>query len=433
MRTSCRIGAPCRRWTALTLLTLVTSCAEPTSQSTADSSEQVIVPPRVQRVRPTSDDIFARIAGKAPGFGGFYFDGDSLVILLARANQRAVAEQAVQALTAGDRRVSRAPQRIREVRYTFLELVAGRKKLESLPHVRGIRAFGIDERMNRVAIFIDEEGARGRVVRAVEDARIAQDMVDIRIAPRIVPQLTLRDRVRPVTGGVQISFLRGGFEYGCTLGFTARTPAGQDSYVIASHCTPVEGGSDFADIYQHRNAGASYVIGREDLDPVYRPSIVGCPTGLLCRWSDAALVRRNAGQAWAYATIAQTSKSNNDRISTQQSITLVPSRWDVIEEVGVPYVGLFLHKVSRTTGWTSGYVNFTCLTWYLPGNRALLCQDLVNYYNGDGDSGAPVFQVEEARIVYLAGIHWGGDGSSTGILSSLSNIEEDLGDLRVTF
>jgi hypothetical protein len=99
-----------------------------------------------------------------------------------------------------------------------------------------------------------------------------------------------------------------------------------------------------------------------------------------------------------------------------------------------------LHKVGRTTGWTSGNVVGSCMTVNVSGsNIALLCQTLVQNSGvqivAGGDSGSPVFQrisVDDDNVE-LVGILWG--GSSSGdlfVFSPLKNIQEELGGLNAT-
>jgi hypothetical protein len=98
-----------------------------------------------------------------------------------------------------------------------------------------------------------------------------------------------------------------------------------------------------------------------------------------------------------------------------------------------------LHKVGRTTGWTSGNVTNSCVTVNVSqSNIALLCQTIVQRSGtvivAGGDSGSPVFRpTGSSDEVELVGILWG--GSSSGnlfVFSPLKNIQVELGDLTAT-
>jgi hypothetical protein len=97
-----------------------------------------------------------------------------------------------------------------------------------------------------------------------------------------------------------------------------------------------------------------------------------------------------------------------------------------------------VHKVGRTTGWSSGNVTNTCATVNVSGsNIQLLCQTLVQRSGTvivqGGDSGSPVFQRTSDDNVTLVGILWG--GSTSGdlfVFSPLKNIQDELGAVTAT-
>jgi hypothetical protein len=85
-----------------------------------------------------------------------------------------------------------------------------------------------------------------------------------------------------------------------------------------------------------------------------------------------------------------------------------------------------LHEVGSTTGWTSGPVQGVCRTEYQtsPVKRRHTCQNVINYTNDAGDSGAPVFYLENAttRLVWLLGLHH----SKKAVYSPLTQVARDL-------
>ena len=96
-----------------------------------------------------------------------------------------------------------------------------------------------------------------------------------------------------------------------------------------------------------------------------------------------------------------------------------------------------IHKVGRTTGWTSGTVTGTCVNVNVSGsNIQQLCQTLVTNNSaaivGAGDSGSPTFKITSGDNVQLVGILWGGSGSTQFVFSPLKNIQDELGAMSAT-
>ena len=98
--------------------------------------------------------------------------------------------------------------------------------------------------------------------------------------------------------------------------------------------------------------------------------------------------------------------------------------------------GTTVNKVGRTTGWTQGNVNQSCVNVNVSGtNITQLCQTIVQHSSatlvGGGDSGSGVFT--GTTNVTLVGILWG--GSSDGklfVFSPLKNIRDELGPITAT-
>ena len=101
---------------------------------------------------------------------------------------------------------------------------------------------------------------------------------------------------------------------------------------------------------------------------------------------------------------------------------------------GAASVGQTANKVGRTTGWTQGLVTRTCVnTGVSASNIVLLCQDFVENtvpIVAGGDSGSPVFRVNNSGRATLLGNLWGGNSSGTlFVYSPIANIEHELGPL----
>jgi hypothetical protein len=178
--------------------------------------------------------------------------------------------------------------------------------------------------------------------------------------------------------------------------------------------------------YQPAPTSAAERIGTEFRDPGFW-SGSPCPSGRLCRYSDANFARYDAGVNVALGRIARTEFPG--------SITLDPFAADfrIVSEATFPMGGERLEKVGRTTGWTSGTVTNTCVNVSPVDSNGsdlgitLLCQDIYSAGSNPGDSGSPVFRWNGADAA-LFGIHWGSGGGG-GIFSSFYNVEFELGNL----
>jgi hypothetical protein len=272
-----------------------------------------------------------------------------------------------------------------------------------------------DEANNRVTIGV-ERGAVARIRGIVarmgipEAAAVVQETEPIRFAA------TLRSKVRPVVGGLQINFP--GFL--CTLGFNA-TRNGQRSFITNSHCTNTQGGTEGTRYWQPTQTAAPVHMATEVSDPIYFRNTNGCPGGRRCRFSDASRAAYASGITSSLGKIARTTGVNNNSITINGSFSITGE--------GSASVGQTVNKVGRTTGWTRGKVTNTCVNVGVSGtNIVQLCQNLVSARLGGGDSGSPVFK--GSTNVTLAGILWGGNSSGTQyVYSPISNIERELGSL----
>lgn len=274
-----------------------------------------------------------------------------------------------------------------------------------------------DEAKNRVTIAVQRGASAAQVRSAIGRLGLPAAAVVIEEVEPIEQVATLRQRVRPVRGGLQINFP--GFL--CTLGFNANR-SGQRSFITNSHCTNVQGGVENTPYWQPTQSTASAQIGTEVADPSYgRPS--GCPSGRRCRRSDAARVAHAGGIKRALGAIARTTGANNGSVTISGSFSITAE--------GSPAVGQTANKVGRTTGWSSGAITNTCVHVNVSGtNITQLCQSIVSANVGSGDSGSPVFRrTGSGSNVTLLGILWGG-GTGVFVFSPISNIESELGALR---
>jgi hypothetical protein len=282
-------------------------------------------------------------------------------------------------------------------------------------------------------VFTDADQTTGRLVVGVLDRDVGDlirdrlpalgvlaQSVDIVETEPIFRLVTLRDKVRPVVGGLQIRFS----QYLCSLGFNA-TRAGVGGYVTAAHCSDRQGEVDGTQYYQPLNQVADEFIGTEIADPdFFRRS--NCPRGRRCRYSDSNFSDGANAVSFTLGRIARTTGPNNGSLD-------IAGEFRITAE-GAASVGDTANKVGRTTGWTQGTVTRTCVNTGVSGtNIVLLCQDFVEntvQIVAGGDSGSPVFRISSTNHVTLFGNVWGGNSSGTlFVFSPIANIEHDLGAL----
>src|ERR687887_94172 len=102
-----------------------------------------------------------------------------------------------------------------------------------------------DETTNRVVVGVEHAAARANVRALAARLGVPAEVLVIREMEPISLVQTLRDRVDPRIGGIQIHF--GNFL--CSMGFNA-VDGGQASFVTASHCTNQQGGVEGTVYYQ---------------------------------------------------------------------------------------------------------------------------------------------------------------------------------------
>jgi hypothetical protein len=312
------------------------------------------------------------------------------------------------------------------------------------PALAPVNNAGLRERARPVfdvdgVVYVDEAddgmldvGVVGvNVVQAVQQRLaglgIPLERVRIVVTKPIHELATLRDSVRPLVGGLQIAFVKGGLTYLCTLGFIA-VKGGVTGFITNSHCTSKEFQPDGT---VHHQPLPQNPVGAEASDP---PAF-NCGGGLKCRWSDSVFDQLYGGVAVSLGYIASTAGVNDG------SITIAGLYLIAFKHAGNAETGTTLRKVGRTTGQTEGVVTNTCADVRPIGSRVIrLCQDIVSGGTAivaGGDSGSPVFKLADnpdtAEVdVELYGVLWGGSSDGTTfVYSPLTNIEKDLGTLQV--
>jgi hypothetical protein len=391
---------------------LAVACSDQNEPSAPTDQSDPLSPSLQQGPAGNPNDLGRAVRG----FGGFFFDAQGTpTVYLKNAAERSNAERA---LAPFFRAQGRSPSGIQVRRGDFdwveLERWFAQASAEVLGQ-SGAVFVDADEASNRVRIGV-ERGAVGQARSLVARLGIPAEAVIVEETEPIKFAATLRERVRPVVGGLQINFP--GFL--CTLGFNA-VRSGQNSFITNSHCTNTQWGTEATPYWQPLQTVDPVQIGTEVDDPVYFRRQNGCPSGRRCRFSDASRAAYAANIQFTLGSLAKTTGPNNGSITINGSFS--------ISGEGSAAVGQTVNKVGRTTGWTQGLVTNTCVNTGVSGSNIVqLCQTFVSARVGGGDSGSPVFTGTTG--VTLVGILWGGNSSgSQFVYSPISNIEQELGAL----
>jgi hypothetical protein len=422
-------------WGSLLTVAVLAACdqrnpVEPGIAEVPSTSEAARSPAPLQ-VYPHEAEFY-RLSQEIDGYGGHFFDEQgNLVVHLIDPAQEGQARQFLEPLF--DTRVLSAREAtlatrgtivVRPADFTFPQLALWRDQAtDEVLGKEGVELIDLDEVQNRVIIGVSTPRARMEAVQTLSRHAIPADAILYVDAEPAVFDQSLQQHFRPLRGGFQIQNDYGG---DCTLGFNA-IRNGQPVFLTNSHCTRIIWGPDMTIFYQPSISNAN-LIGFEILDPA--PFGCGFLNLSKCRRSDAAIVQRFGGVTGDFGYIARTTGwAFGLGKSGSLTVDLNNPRMRIEGELPQPRVGQVLDKIGRTTGWTYGIVDQTCVN--LATQRGIiLCQDFTReMHSGQGDSGSPMF-VWGGSTVRLAGLHWGRaspGGRSVAIMSSMANIRADLG------
>jgi hypothetical protein len=367
------------------------------------------------------DGAFVRIAREHPGFGGLFYGEDGALNIVSAGVQPMSLRALGPSLSAIGIDLAAQPVNMIEGQYDFVQLNSMHQSMSAVLQLRGVVSTDADEARNRVVVGVEDAAAAAAVERAAAMLGLPAGAVIVERTNPVYPDQSLRDRVRPVVGGLQINFP--GFL--CTHGFNVRGAQHPDvqGFVTNSHCSAVRGEATGTPYWQPSSGVADSFIGNEEHD--LAPFTGGiCPAGRVCRYSDALGARYAEGVDIGFGGIARTLFPGTGLNPGSLNIDPANPRWEIVDEIAFPTVGQVLHKTGRTNGWTMGPVNFTCQNVNVGGsNYTLFCQDRVTTWSSGGDSGSPYFfRFGETNTVALIGIHWGSDGAGNTVMSAMQNI-----------
>ena len=178
---------------------------------------------------------------------------------------------------------------------------------------------------------------------------------------------------------------------GFAVGFVNTQGKYEEGFVTAGHCN-------------NGSTGDEYHINATNFRDVYGVSIWNAlPNGV-----DAQYVRKTG--SLADLGIGLIGRPTQENTSGQAYLDL-DARDPYFRIIGKanPIVRQTVHKVGRTTGWTSGSVTSTCTTFVslYAGWPALPCMGTASYGSAGGDSGGPVFSLNPDGSAMAMGIHHG--------------------------
>ena len=414
---------------------LTTACSDPSGPNELKTPSG----PQASRIPRGIDREFVQVARAVPGFGGLSRAPDgSAILYLTDPSQAAAAKQALTARSRVLPGIDLARIQVRTAQFDFIRLADWRTRIREGLDNPGVVLLDIDESTNHVRIGVVAGTSHDLIESEVARLGVPADAFSVEDADPVRFTATLRDRIRPTRGGIQIAFnsadLPPGFFFVCTLGVNARRPETSDTYVVMnSHCSGKAGGVQHTEIFQPTPAPEN-LIALEQLDPDY--FVDGCFPHRRCRFSDASLARYVPGVQVTVGAIARTTL----RGLTAGSLTIDDRQpaFTITNRQPFSVVGQTLDKIGRTTGWTVGTVAATCVDFAVADSDVgLLCQDAMYSGNAGGDSGSPIFESQApfTNDVTLYGLLWGGGTTSFGpflAFSPLENIEFELGPLIVT-
>lgn len=410
---------------AVLMTTLFAACDRSPDVAGPGDDSRVEPRPFSQNAIRTFDDDMAAIADSQPGFAGFYLDGDQLIVRLAGTAQVAAARPLVrkfisQRVDQGGASASRwdaavAGMSSRRADYDFRQLYNWRSAVDRAVFRpgSGVTSTDVDEQRNRVVIGVENAGAIDGVLRDLETRGLPRAAIIVEVAPLVEPSQNVNDMVRPVVAGTEIN-------NNCTMAYTVKRvlangqPDPDRYFLVNSHCTGSFGANPGFTVGQD---DASDQIGVEFLDPSLFTSATNpaCPSGQQCRYSDAALIKFDAGPSWDWGRVAWPSYDGWFDIQLRRNVSGASD----------PVMGQTLYKIGRTTGRTSGTVNGTCVNTTATDGVTRLCSGRASYSSAGGDSGSPVVELKPDGSVVGKGINWG-SGGGNGYFSITSMWQTEL-------
>ena len=290
--------------------------------------------------------------------------------------------------------------------------------LARLQQLEGIVWIDLDEVRNRIAIGV-RPGAEGSLTAALRGRGADLDMFYFEVVTELpVPLHTLQSQFDTLMGGIQVT--ASGV---CTLGVTVERSGSIEGFLTASHCVGTVFSMDSVAVGQ---PSSSDTVGTESIDP----DVFACGDPDGCRYSDAVLVDVASGVDINLGLIAATT----DRDSIRQLNVDHNNPVEIAFEVtSTPAVGTDIDKIGRSSGWSYGEIDQSCVNFVHQSSVTLICQYRTDAWAEGGDSGSPVFIGPISSDVQLAGILHSGDQDGDYLFwySPIEGVHDDLGSFQV--
>ncbi len=285
----------------------------------------------------------------------------------------------------------------------------------------------IDEINNSLTITTLEDVDLSELKALIDNAGIPAGAVRFETSDPITSFATLRDKVRPMQGGLEVKMSSGG---ACSLGFNAKRANGEIGFVTSSHCTSNLAGPDTTWFYQ----GGS-LIGKAGAETRYHPNL--CGNGK-CLTADIVFVPypshwKNYNQ---FKTSVLKTRASHD-LNLKGGSSRYRTWWNLRTAGATPVVGDTVFKTGRTTGTTASKITATCVNFNV-GSTRYICHtqtDNRRRFADRGDSGSAVLantSYRYGRSAKIVGTITGGNGYRA-YFSTLSAIENELGKLQVSY
>lgn len=305
-----------------------------------------------------------RLEAASPGIGGIFFDppSQSLVVLVTPAGNPAGARAAVsnlignRAMFTGTDQVLRAPNiSVRSADYPFSHLVAWHRTLLAvLADAEGWLSLDADERANRVRIGVATEAARASVEGLVAGTDVPREAISIHISTpmQTLVASTLRNRVRPAGGGLEIKNALG---ERCSFGWTL-TSGTTWGFITAAHCSRyTDGDGSTGEPFYQGAVTTNDLLGNVGTNPEW--DVPNCTDDdgnsySVCTEADAMWIPvESASDVVKKVAITNDYQYNNNKRGGVSISTWLKASDSTGEAVG-QIVATAARKVGRTTGYT---------------------------------------------------------------------------------
>ena len=378
------------------------------------------------------DELFLEINSRAPGFAGFFWKGQTTLVVqaTARGSQARIAATLREVLP--EVPWPSVKLEYRTAAYDVNELMAVRERAQRELSADFVYS-DFDESANVIVVGLDKNADLLGSAAQMRALGVRDGTLRLEHADRPVPAQNLGLVHRPVVGGVITTthFVASGHDTTCTLGANVHRKFDiyHEYFLTAGHCTATPNAFDGSPIYQP-SAGSDMPlntpIGYEDADPPLRSGIPGCVV-TLCRYSEVALFKYTDNSFAWFTYLAKTAY-----FSTNPAVNGSADRvgsFHVVNDISDYYLTApsTVLKVGGLSGWTSGTVDQSCINF-----STLVCQYRVAGRGIPGDSGSPVFQwiccgLDEA---WLGGILVSAIPGYYYYFSSITGIKNDIAGLR---